>query len=68
MTHISGCDPAIILYPTGSTSAPQRNPRIYAGILYVLNLPFLELAFRSSFYANRFESIFHIEKDRVELL
>jgi len=39
---------------------------VCAGILYLLNLPFLELAFRSSFYADRFERIFHIEKDRVE--
>ena len=38
---------------------------VCAGILYLLNLPFLELAFRSSFYGDRFESMFHIEKDRV---
>ena len=39
---------------------------IYGVVLYLVNLPFLELAFRSSFYADRFERIFHIEKDRVE--
>jgi hypothetical protein len=32
------------------------------GILYVLNLPFLILAFKSPFYRDRFESIFRLKK------
>ena len=34
-----------------------------AGTLYFANLPFLILAFKSPFYENRFEKLFHIEKD-----
>jgi hypothetical protein len=34
---------------------------VYAGLLYLLNWPFLELAFRSSFYEDRFQRLFHIE-------
>ena len=35
---------------------------VYAGILYLLNLPFQELAFRCPFYRERFEKFFRIEK------
>lgn len=35
------------------------------GILYLVNLPFLILAFKSPFYGDRFKRIFHIEKDRI---
>ena len=32
-------------------------------LVYLVNLPFLELAFKSPFYRDRFEKLFHIEKD-----
>ena len=35
---------------------------VYAGVLYLLNLPFQELAFRCPFYRARFEELFRIEK------
>ena len=35
---------------------------VCAGVLYLLNLPFLELAFRCPFYRERFEKLFRIEK------
>jgi hypothetical protein len=38
-----------------------------AGILYLLNLPFLILAFKNPFYGTRFETLFRIEKDRTDL-
>jgi hypothetical protein len=37
---------------------------LYAGILYLVNLPFLILAFKSPFYGERFETIFRVGKDR----
>jgi hypothetical protein len=33
-----------------------------AGILYLLNLPFLILAFKDPFYGDRFERMFHLKK------
>jgi hypothetical protein len=35
---------------------------IYGVVLYLVNLPFQELAFRCPFYRERFEKLFHIEK------
>lgn len=34
---------------------------VYAAVLYLLNWPFLELAFRSPLYRRRFEKLFHVE-------
>jgi hypothetical protein len=36
------------------------------GILYLLNLPFLILAFNSPLYEDRFERMFHVGEDRAE--
>jgi hypothetical protein len=45
--------PALLMMLIGSL--------VYACVLYLFNLPFLELAFRSAFYRERFERLFHIE-------
>ncbi len=40
---------------------------LLAGILYLVNLPFLILAFKSPFYRERFESMFLVKKTGAEL-
>lgn len=36
---------------------------LVGSLLYLVNLPFLELAFKSPFYRDRFEKLFHVETD-----
>jgi hypothetical protein len=36
---------------------------ILGGILYVLNLPFLVLAFKNPFYMERLKKLFHVQSE-----